>query len=159
MNTEIAVVHTIDGNFELVLYPASIVFQLSDEVAGIFDKEIDQLKSTSWLPVWKQIKTALLSPDQFKGNRFADKIIEIPLETVGDVTYTDGCLQVITSEGNQLDGRISLGSNDYRVECGPGDRNVFMKEEVENFISQYRRIRPLFDEYVEQLGIRLNAAP
>lgn len=97
MSTTVLSIRSVDGNLELALCPATIELRLSPQAARNLDEACEAQKSAAWLPVWRQIKSALVSAAQFMSHKMADTLRSIPLEAVTEVTCTDGRLQVQTA--------------------------------------------------------------
>jgi hypothetical protein len=120
MSTKITSIHSIDGSIELALYPASVMIHLTDKATRQFDEAIEREKSATWLPVWKQIKGALLTTGQYIGHRFADKLLDIPLEAIVEISMEDGRLQLMTERGNEAQGTYNLEVGDFHLDNSPG---------------------------------------
>jgi hypothetical protein len=147
----LAVAHSVDSNLELVLCPASIELRLSAKAAREFDQAVAKEKEATWLPIWKQIKAGLLSAAQLMGHQFADRLIDIPLDVVTDVTYSEGRMRVVTAKGNRLGGRIGLGVGAYKLDCDLNRPGVFDSAEAQQFVSRFEQVKPLYQQYVSQL--------
>ncbi|MBE0411151.1 MAG: hypothetical protein IBX69_15625 [Anaerolineales bacterium] len=153
MSTKITSIHSIDGSIELALYPASVMIHLTDEAARQFDEAIEKEKTATWLPIWKQIKGALLTAGQYIGHRFADKLLDIPLEAIVEISMDDGRLQLMTERGNEVHGTYNLEVGDFHLDISPGAQGVFTEDDVQSFARRYAQVKPLYLEYLGKLGI------
>ncbi|MFU8773555.1 MAG: hypothetical protein ACNA8H_14205 [Anaerolineales bacterium] len=153
MSTKIFHILSVDGSIELALYPASIVVGLTDQVAQQFDAAVEKEKSASWLPIWKQIKGALLTAGQFMGHRFADKMLEIPLEAVRVISLDDNRLRILSERGNEIQGQYNLKVGSFNLEIEPGGPGVFAEGEVRDFARRFAEVKPLYIGYLSKLGV------
>jgi hypothetical protein len=153
MSTKITRILSVDESIELALYPASVVIGLPDKVAQVFDAAVEKEKSASWLPVWKQIKGALLTAGQFMGHRFADKMLEIPLEAVVEISLSDSRLQILSERGNEVQGQYNLNVGNFDLEIEPGGPGVFDEGEVREFARRFAEVKPLYLDYLSKLGV------
>lgn len=153
MSTKITRILSVDGSIELALYPASIVVGLADRVAQEFDAAVEEEKSASWIPIWKQIKGALLTAGQFMGHRFADKMLEIPLEAVRVISLDDNRLRILSERGNEIEGQYSLKVGGFNLEIEPGGPGVFAESEVRDFAHRFAEVKPLYMDYLSKLGV------
>jgi len=153
MPTVVASILSVDGNLELALCPASIELRLSAKAAKEFDEACESEKSSTWLPLWKQIKAALLSAAQFMSHRFADKLRNIPLEAVQEVRCREGRLEVVTAQGNQIAGHIKIEVGSYKLEYHLDDPGIFAEEDLTAFAERFSHVKPLYDKYVAQLQL------
>ena len=151
MSTTVFAIRSADGNLELALCPAAIELRLSPKAARDFDAACEAQKSTAWLPIWRQIKSALISAAQFMGHKFADKLRSIPLEAVTAVTCTGGRLQVQTAEGNQIGGHVKIEIGSYKFECQLDAPGVFSETDVSAFAKRFAEVKPLYDAYLAKL--------
>ena len=154
VRTRIASVHSVDGNLELALFLASIELRLSDKAAREFDEATEKEKGAGCLPVWKQIRKSLLTAAQQMGHHVVDRLIEVPLEAVEDVVYAGGRLQVLTEGGNQISGRLGGKMGDFELQCDLGGEGLFPEAEAEAFAARFRQVKPLYTQYLDQVGVR-----
>jgi len=151
MKTEVMKIQSIDGNLELVLLPASIELRFSPQAARAFDEACEAEKSATWLPVWRQIKGALISASQAVAHKFADRLRSIPLETVTDLNFNEGRLEILTSDGNQLKGHYKIDVGSFSLEYDLETPGIFQEAEVQVFIKHFREVKPLYAEYLAKL--------
>lgn len=150
MSDTVFSIHSADGNLELALCPATIELRLSSKAAREFDEACEAQKET-WLPVWRQVKFALISAAQFASHKVADKLRSIPLEAVTEVTCSEGRLQVITAGGNQIGGHMKMEVGTYKLEVQLDDPGLFAETDGAAFASRFSEVKPLFDAYLAQL--------
>jgi len=141
----------VDGNLELALCPATVELRLSAEAAEDFDKACEAQKSATWLPVWRQIKSALVSAAQFMSHKMADTLRCIPLEAVTEVCYRDGRLQVQTAEGSQTGGHVKMEIGSYKLEYQLDEPGIFAETDAAAFAGRASEVKPLYDAYLSQL--------
>jgi len=151
MTTTVFSIRSVDGNLELAICPATIELRLSSKAAKDFDAACEAQKSAAWLPIWRQIKSALVSTAQFMSHKFADKLKSIPLEAVTEVTCTEGRLQVQTAEGNQFKGNVKVEIGSYKLEYQFDAPGLFPAAAVSAFAKRFAEIKPLYDAYLAQL--------
>lgn len=151
MKTEVMKIHSADGNLELALCPASIELRLSAEAASAFDAACETEKSSAWLPVWRQIKGALVSASQAVAHKFADRLKSIPLESVTEAQYEQGKLMIFTTEGNQLRGHYKLDIGSFNLEYDLDNPGIFAETEAQAFIKKISEVKPLYTEYLAKL--------
>jgi len=151
MTTTVFSIRSVDGNLELALCPAAIELRLSPRAARDFDEACEDQKSAAWLPIWRQIKSALISAAQFLSHKMADRLRSIPLEAVTGVAYTGGRLEVQTAEGNQIGGRVKMEIGSYKFECQLHAPGVFPERDAGAFAKRFAQVRPLYDAYLAQL--------
>ena len=151
MSTTVFAIRSVDGNLELALCPATIELRLSPKAARDFDAACEAQKSAGWLPIWRQIKSALVSTAQFMGHKFADKLRNIPLEAVTEVTCAEGRLQVQTAEGNQIKGHMKVEIGSYKIEYQFDAPGIFPATDVSAFAKRFAEIKPLYDAYLAKV--------
>lgn len=151
MTTEVMKIQSIDGNLELVLLPASIELRFSPQAASAFDAACEAEKTATWLPVWRQIKGALISASQAVAHKFADRLRSIPLETVTDIRHDEGRLEILTSDRNQLKGHYKIDVGSFSLEYDLETPGIFPEAEAQVFIEQFREVKPLYAEYLTKL--------
>jgi len=152
MSTILFTIQSADGNLELALCPATIELRLSNQVAREFDAACEAEKSAGWFPLWRMIKAGLISAAQYMGHHFADKLMNIPLEAVTGISYTEGRLQVLTADGNLLKGTAKLELEpSFKREFQFDAPNLFSASDADAFITCYTKVKPLYDAYLAEL--------
>lgn len=151
MTTEVMKIQSADGNLELALLPASIELRFSPQAARAFDAACEAEKSATWLPVWRQIKGALISASQAVAQKFADRLRSIPLETVTNIIYDQGRFEIHTTEGNQLKGHYKIDVGSFNLEYDLETPGIFPEAEAQAFIKQYGEVKSLYTEYLAKL--------
>lgn len=151
MATQVMSIRSVDGNLELALCPATVELRLSPKAAKEFDAACEAQKSAAWLPIWRQIKSALVSAAQFMRQEFADKLKIIPLEAVTEVACVEGRLQVRTAEGNQIVGHMKMEIGSYKAEYQFDAPGLFAAADVSAFAKRFAEVRPLYDAYLAEL--------
>ena len=121
------------------------------EISMIFQDPLSTLNPA--FPVGEQIRESLLTAAQRLGHQVADRLIEVPLEAVEDVAYADGRLQVLTEGGNQISGQLGIKVGDYDLQCDLGGEGLFPETEAEAFAARFRQVKPLYAQYLEQVGV------
>lgn len=149
--TEVIKIQSVDGNLELVLLPASIELRFSPQAARAFDAACESEKSATRLPVWRQFKGALISASQAVAHKFADRLRSIPLETVTDIRFDQGCIEILTSDGNQLKGHYKIDVGSFSLEYDLETPEIFPEADALAFIQQFSKVKPLYAEYLAKL--------
>ena len=160
MSTTVFAVRSVDGNLELALCPGAIELRLTSKAARDFDAACEAQKSATWLPIWRQIKTGLVSAAQRVSHKFADKLRSVPLEAVTGVTCTEGRLQVQTAEGNQIKGQLKMEIGSYKLEYQLDAPGIFPAADASAFARRFAEVKPLYDAYLAnvQKGAKRPAA-
>jgi hypothetical protein len=152
MSTTIFAIRSADGSLELALCPAAIELRLSPAAAAEFDAACAAMKSGGWLPLWRQIKSALVSAAQFMSHKFVDLLERFPLEAVTEVACVDGRLEVRTAAGNQLRGELKIELGAYKLVHNYDEPGLFAAADVAAFAARLGEVKPLYEAYLARLG-------
>jgi len=144
-------VQSADGDLEIFISPASIELRLTEETAKEFDEACQEIKDSTWLPIWKQIKSGLLSTVQRFAHKHFDRIKHIPLEAVTEVRYTDNKLEIFTEDGNQLSGFVTLKAGSFDRKWQFDLPELFPEQGAQRFVARFNEIKPIFDEYIQKI--------
>lgn len=151
MLTTVFSVHSVDGNFELALCPASLELRLSAKAAREFDAACEAQKSAAWLPLWKQIRAAFISAAQFMSHKVVDKVNSVPLEAVTEVTYKDGRLQVQTAAGPRMAEQVKMELGTFKLEFQLDAPGAFSAADATAFAKRVAEVKPLYAAYLAKL--------
>lgn len=149
---QLASLLSIDRNIEVALYPAGIEVRVSAAMKEELEAAIELEKTSSWLPVWGQIKGFIMS-NVSKIVLKLTKFSSISLEDVNGIEVKDSKLRILRNKENILETVHMYGKvGQYEINLKPGESNVFNPDDVIIFTKRVEEVKPLYLNYLKSIG-------